>query len=203
MQARSGLRGVGSSGRDALSKAHRAFFFRCARRRAVILESGGCPARRSLFFACPKKRDEKKGPPKTCPLPLARGSLRFSHRPALTKLPRYARSDNARLSPSDAAMLGGVNGMRMHRSGYGVPRSPWCSRAPQAENGSARGLSDRPKGGSSAAPVFCRGAQGSRSTAETKPWGALSFAFFSLGKQRSRPKALTAEGRPGGRTPKV
>jgi hypothetical protein len=171
-------------------------------------ESGGCPARRSLFFACPKKRDEKKGPPKTCPLPLARGSLRFSRRAALTKLPRYARSDNARLSPPDAAMLGGVNGRVAHRSGYGVPPSPWCSRAPQAENGSARGLSDRPKGAinkagallsplaapagrgpwmardNSAAPVFCRGAQGSRSVAQTKPWGAVFFAFFLLGKQK-------------------
>ena len=29
---------------------------------------------------------------------------------------------------------------------------------------------------------FGRGAQGSRSVAETKPWGCLSFAFFSLGK---------------------
>jgi hypothetical protein len=31
---------------------------------------------------------------------------------------------------------------------------------------------------------FYRGAQGSRSEAQTKPWGCLSFAFFSLGKQR-------------------
>ena len=36
----------------------------CARRRAPDFESGDCPARRSLFFACPKKRDEKKRHPK-------------------------------------------------------------------------------------------------------------------------------------------
>ena len=29
-----------------------------------------------------------------------------------------------------------------------------------------------------------REAQGSRSAAQTKPWGALTFGYFSLGKQR-------------------
>ena len=64
--------------------------------------------------------------------------------------------------------------------------SPWCSRAPQVEKGSARGLSDRAQRGSSAAPFFYRGAQGSRSEAETKPWGALSFRLFIFGQAKKR-----------------
>ena len=80
--------------------------------------------------------------------------------------------------PALLAISGGVNGAGA------LSLTPWCSRAPQAENGTARGLSDRAQRGSSAAPVFCRGAQGSRCAAPTKPWGAFSFRLFSLGKQR-------------------
>ena len=136
------------------------------------------------FFCLPKRNEPKKRHPTTCPSPLARGSLRFSAQTGAAELAISDRSDSPRFSRSGPAMLGGVNGIGVPAAGYGVPLPPWCSRAPQVENGSARGLSDRAQRGSSAAPVFCRGAQGSRSAAETKPWGALSFRPFSLGKQR-------------------
>jgi len=107
------------------------------------------------------------------------------------------------LLPHGAALNHGAKSIRdqtawPHKRGMNTPvklrsaPSPWCSRAPQVENGPARGLSDRPQGGSSAAPVFCRGAQGSRSVAETKPWGAVSFAFFSLGMQRKEGRVCAA-----------
>ena len=73
-------------------------------------------------------------------------------------------------------MLGGVNG-NVRTTRLQVSPPPWRSRAPQAENGLARGLSDRAKRGSSAAPVFCRGAQGNRSAAEIEcPEGARTGA---------------------------
>jgi len=37
------------------------------------------------------------------------------------------------------------------------------------------------------------GAQGSRREAQTKPWGAFSFAFFSLGKQRKEGRVRCAQ----------
>jgi len=170
----------------------RRFCFVCAGRSAPGFESGGRPARGSIFFACPKKIDEKKGHPKTCP------SLRevFPARLALggaRELAPVGRSDTPRSSPPATAMLGGVNGNRVPRSSCGVPNTPWCRRAPQVRNRPARGLSDRAQRGSSAAPVLGRGAQGSRSEAQTKPWGAFSFAFFSLGKQRKEGRVRCAQ----------
>jgi|GEM_PF-4673527 len=131
-----------------------------------------------ISFACPKETNQRKRPPKTCPSPVARGSLRFSAQTGAAELAISDRSDSPRFSRSGPAMLGCVNGAGAHTL------TPWCSRAPQAENGTARGLSDRAQRGSSAAPVFCRGAQGSRRVAPTKPWGAFSSGYSSLGKQR-------------------
>ena len=168
----------------------------------LLFDCAGLSAPALLFFACPKKSNQKKRHPTTCPSPVARGSLRFSAQTGAAELAISDRSDSPRFSRSGPAMLGGVNGAGAHTL------TPWCSRAPQAENGTARGLSDRaqrginragsrlppraaPAGrgprmarGNSAAPVFCRGAQGSRCAAPTKPWGAFSFRLFSLGKQR-------------------
>ena len=47
---------------------------------------GPVPAAVILFFACPKKRTQKKGHPTTCPSSLMRGSLRFSRKPAVAEL---------------------------------------------------------------------------------------------------------------------
>ena len=122
-----------------------------------FLESARRSAPAFISFACPKETNQRKRPPKTCPLPSQGVPCASRPRPALRST-----------------------------------LTPWCSRAPQVENGSARGLSDRAKRGSSAAPFFCRGAQGSRRVAQTKPWGALSFAFFSLGTQRKEGRVCAA-----------
>ena len=125
-----------------------------------------------------KKRTKEKGPRRLAPrrwrgVPCASRDFRLHQRVGGALIP-LRRAGLARRIVSGADR---PTGCRRHDP-------PWCSRAPQVENGSARGLSDRAQRGSSAAPVFCRGAQGSRSAAQTKPWGALSFRLFSLGKQQ-------------------
>ena len=70
--------------------------WRCCRYAADHLESGRRPARAFLFFACPKKRNQKKGHPTTCP-PLA---LRVpcASRPGsgAAELAPFGRSDSPR-----------------------------------------------------------------------------------------------------------
>ncbi len=58
------------------------------------------------------------------------------------------------------------------------------SRASQDRERKARGLSERPKGESSAAPLPGREAQGTRSVNVGQVFGCPFFAYFSLGKQR-------------------
>ena len=72
--------------------------FYCAGRSAPDFESGDCPARRSLFFACPKKRDEKKRHPK------AWSALRTDS-PALLDRKRALRNSLAALGQTVLALF--------------------------------------------------------------------------------------------------
>jgi hypothetical protein len=96
------------------------------------------------------------------------------------------------LHPETAAMLGGVNGIRVPCPGYGVPRPPWCSRAPQVKTDQREDCLSPATQGEFHSAGFYRGAQGSQSEAQTKPWGAFSFAFFSLGMQRKEGRVCAA-----------
>ncbi len=114
------------------------------------------------------------------------------------ELPPFGRSDMhafASENPCDARRRQRDWGASCRLGGYPQdrhdrlrsPRDPrWCSRAPQVQNGQARGLSDRAQRGSSAAPVLCRGAQGSRSEAETKPSGCPFLCLLSFGQAKER-----------------
>ncbi len=182
-----------------------------------------------------KKSNQKKRPPKTCPSSATRGALRFSRRAALTKLsraipgprpagaasgdnrararfiPRCARSDNARLAPPDAAMLGGVNGTGVatsgsavyslfHRSQLRSARGPrWCSRASQPFPGESACLSDRAQRGSPRAPetaISAGQSQRSGDQAFGVPFSLPSFFWASKRKKgwRAEPSAFKTIG---------
>jgi hypothetical protein len=72
-----------------------------ARRRAPV----------PLFFACPKKRRQKKGPPTTCAATATRPSLRFSQFPVRVNSLAALAQTCTRIFPEPAAMLGSVNGI--------------------------------------------------------------------------------------------
>ena len=159
------------------------------------------------FFCLSKRNEPKKKTPDDLPLADARGSLRFSPFPARVNSRSTTAQTCTRFFPETAAMLGGVNGTGCNDSATERP-VPLVQPSTAGQNREKRGLSepiaDRDKADRSLLVAACgaqrarvmegprqfrsagfdRGAQGSRSEAQTKPWGALSFAFFSLGKQR-------------------
>ncbi len=94
----------------------------------------------------------------------ARASLRYSQSPALGNSPIFDGLKHPSLVPGARCVA---------RRLAVTPGAPiWLRSAPS------------PLAQPSAA--FLRGTQGTRSAAKGKPWGALSFAYFSLGKQRLR-----------------
>ena len=98
----------------------------------------------ALIICLSKRKKPKKKTPDDLPLANARGSLRFSPFPARVNSRSLIAQTCTRLFPETAVMLGSVNGTGVQIVGYGVPRPPWCSRAPQGKTGRSEDcLSDR------------------------------------------------------------
>ena len=143
------------------------------------------------FFCLSKRKEPKKKPPDDLPLAVARGSLRFSPFPARVNSRASPAQTCTRFSPETAAMLGGVNGTGLPIADYGVPRPLGAAKHRSHFRRQARAcLTERSEGVH--ARRKRREAQESRSAAQTKLWGALSFAFFSLGKQRKEGRVCAA-----------
>ena len=136
------------------------------------------------FFCLSKRNEPKKKTPDDLPLASARGSLRFSPLPARVNSWAAPTQTCTRLFPETAAMLGIVNGIWAHESGYGVALPPWRSRAPQGKTGRSEDCLSHAMHGEFRSAGFGQGAQGSRSVVEAKLWGAVSSGYSSLGTQR-------------------
>jgi hypothetical protein len=148
----------------------------------------------SLFFACPKKRDEKKGHPMTWPFGLPCASRTRWGLSDGTSLSRGERAASLRrpfgLIPPVPAMLGGVNGRRKPH-----PRSLLLRRAPES-------FAVKARRGAARMPLVFRGPRMARRKTPAKDEerrvpakranrrGPFSFVSFFWASKRKGPVAF-------------
>ena len=154
-------------------------------------ESAGLSAPALLFFACPKKRRQKKGHP-TAWSPLRSDFPALLAVSGARELPPFGRSDMHALvsgNGCDARLHQGGRGAPLPATGTPVPLTPPSIAGPDREK---RGLSERSESASSAAPVWTEKRRKPLASARGKSSGAVSFGYFSLGKQRKVPRVRAA-----------
>jgi len=165
----------------------------CAAAQIIFDALGGAHPRYSSLLA-QRRVTRRNGPRRLAPC----CRKRFPALLALSgarELVGFAHSDMHALLPETAAMLGGVNGMGGGNSWLRGAPSPLVQPSAAGQNRSARGLSERSKIASSAAPVFTEEHRGVGAKRRPSRGGAFllpSFLWASKEKKgwRAEPSAF-------------